>query len=268
MIPDTFLRAHARLGARVVGETGGHEDPGDPDTVWAMPMVLHIPRDPRPSRTPLLEAAASAVVAVCLDQRAGGDGEWAGALESWCDARIRKVARRARGRQWEVLAELPGITVDRGGATARAFPPTPVDRVAHEIRRLQIGGTDLPAEDSGDAGAGDAGYSGADPVPFAGSGDDGGAPTIWVDGALGLTVGKAAAQVGHASMLLAGHMTVDRAYRWALDGFPCRVETADVATWRRVSAEAASGRGIVVADAGFTEVAPGSVTVAAIDAGA
>ena len=61
--PAWFADAHAAL------PKPERWDPGE-DVPWSMPIILHMPKDPRPSRTALLEAAATAVVACCLDERA------------------------------------------------------------------------------------------------------------------------------------------------------------------------------------------------------
>lgn len=50
---------------------------------------------------------------------------------------------------------------------------------------------------------------------------------------------------------------------WLADGLPCAVRVAGVADWRAVRAEALSGRAVAVRDAGFTEVAPGTVNCVA-----
>ena len=78
-----------------------------------------------------------------------------------------------------------------------------------------------------------------------------------------MTVGKAAAQVGHASMLLAGAMPTEQARAWAATGYRCTVRDADVGLWEELTIEVVRGRAIAVRDAGFTEVAPGSMTVIA-----
>ena len=217
------------------------EIPPEPDgVVRAMPVVLRIERDPLPGRTPLLEAAATAAVAVCLDPRAQPDGEWHEAVAPWIDGRIRKIARRARGAHWRAVQELPGVTVEIDGAEARALLPGPVDDVPKPVSRLQIGGTELDADRPGD-------------VPD-------GVPTVLLNPRAEMTVGKAAAQVGHASMILA-----------AARGWPvaetaevprCAVRTPAAETWDRLCAGLAAGDpGLVaVRDAGFTEVEPGTVT--------
>ena len=241
---DGFAARHAALAAGY----GNRPDPADPAQVLAMPIVLHIPKADPPARSALLAAAASATVALCLDERVGPDadgtpGPWQHALREWTDARIRKVSRRARGAQWLAAQDVDGVTVDVDGAQARALVPGPVGDLDPRIRKLQIGGTDLEPDEPG-------------PVPA-------GRPTLWVNGALGMTVGKAAAQVGHAAMILAGAMSAERALAWAADDFRCAVRDADPATWAALGGDVAGGRAIAVRDAGFTEVAPGSMTVIA-----
>ncbi len=222
------------LAARYAGPRA--EIPPEPDgIVRAMPVVLRLERPPAP-RTPVLEAAARAALAVCLDPRAEHGGEWHEAVTAWVEARIRKIARRARGAHWAAVQELPGVTVEVDGAQARALLPGPVDEVPRVVDRLQIGGTDLPDDEPGP------------PHP--------GAPVVWVDGALRMTVGKAAAQVGHASML-------DAAVRGLREVPPYAVRTAGAERWAQLCGAAARGAAVAVRDAGFTEVAPGTITAVA-----
>ena len=153
--PDSRWRErHAVLAAGY----GGRDDPADPALVLAMPIVLHIPKADPPKRTALLEAAATAAVALCLDERVGftEDGEpgpWHEDYSAWVGARIRKVSRRARGAQWLAAQEVPGITVDVDGAQARALVPGPVGELDPRIKKLQIGGTDLEHDEPGPPGA-------------------------------------------------------------------------------------------------------------------
>ena len=122
----------------------------DPALVRAMPIVLRVERAEPPARSALLEAAATAAVAVCLDPRAEPGGEWHDAVAAWTAGRIRKVARRARGAHWAAVAELSGVTVEvdsaAGVAWARALVPGLVADTPREVSRLQISGTDLPAD--------------------------------------------------------------------------------------------------------------------------
>ena len=231
-------------------------DPADepPASVRAMPLILRVERDAVPARSALLEAAASAAVALCLDERSQPGGPWHCEVQPWVVAgRIRKVARRARGAHWIAVTDLPGITVEHRGAQVRALVPRPVADTPRTVTRLQVGGTDVPPDDPG-------------PPPD-------GVPVLWLAPQPAMTTGKAAAQVGHASMLLAALLAAgDRAVEldhWAAGGYRCAVRTASTQQWANLVAgeqpeRAWRKRGmLVVRDAGFTEVAPGTVTVAA-----
>ncbi|GAA1461767.1 aminoacyl-tRNA hydrolase [Williamsia maris] len=254
----TFADRHRLLTDYV----GGGADPADPAQVLAMPVVLHIEKNDPPPRRALLEAAARAAVLLCLDERADAvapdaadpdpatpnaappaPGPWHDGVATWCDARIRKISRRARGAHWVAAQEVAGLTVDTGEAQARAIVPGPVGDLDKRIARLQIGGTDV----DGDLDA--------DPTSP-------GELILWINPTLDMTVGKLAAQVGHASMLAAGLFDTAEALRWWRDGCPLEVAVASEAAWsdllRRGPDSVAPVR-----DAGFTEVAPGSVTVIA-----
>jgi peptidyl-tRNA hydrolase len=218
----------APLGARYSGAPAVIPPEAD-GVVRAMPVILRIERE-LPARTALLEAAAQAALAVCVDPRA--QDEWYEPLRAWVDGRIRKIARRARGAHWAAVQELPGVTVEVDGAQARALLPAPVDDVPKMVSRLQIGGTDLPADVPG-------------PLP-----ED--APLIVVNPAVEMTVGKAAAQVGHASMILAAVRGWAEAPRFAV--------RRDRVLWEALLAR---DDVVCVRDAGFTEVDPGTITCAA-----
>lgn len=248
--PDVAFEDRHAVLARGYGH---RPDPEDPTAVLAMPLVLHLPKAEPPARSAVLGAAAIATVALCLDPRVGPGpggkpGPWQEPFLAWNDARIRKVARRARGAHWTAAQEVDGVTVEYGGAQARAFVPGPVGKLDPRISRLQIGGTELPHDDP------------SEPAP--------GVPVFWVRKNLGMTVGKAAAQVGHAAMLFAGKLDVNSARDWATQGFPCAVREAEESTWPDLLDRVDRGSAVPVRDAGFTEVAPGSVTVIAVPAAA
>jgi peptidyl-tRNA hydrolase len=235
-----FAARHAELAAGY----GSGLDPDDPAQVQAMQLVLHLPKVDPPPRSALLAAAATAAVALCLDDRVGPGGPWEKRYLGWKRSRIRKVARRARGAQWQAATGVDGVTAEVGGAQARALVPGPVGELDPKIARLQIGGTDLPADEPGDP----------DPA----------LPLLWVNAELAMTLGKAAAQVGHASMLLAGALSLEEALAWARLGYRCEVRDADPARWARLVERVRAGTAVAVRDAGFTEVAPGSLTVVAV----
>lgn len=229
--------------------SAGAEDPEDRSTVRAMPIILHLPRADPPGRTALLEAVAVAVASLCLDERVAPGGAWHGPYGAWLDARMRKIARRARGAHWRATGEVPGLTREIGGAQARALVPGPADDVDPRVARLQIGGTDLERDR---------------PDPPAE-----GVPVVWIDGSLAMSTGKAAAQVGHGVMMLIAGMPRRRLEEWIGEGLPVAVREADPARWGELTAALASRRSGVsaVVDAGYTEVAPGSVTVISVDEG-
>ncbi|GAB2515813.1 peptidyl-tRNA hydrolase [Corynebacterium atrinae] len=238
---DSLAFAHALLVERVSSDRRARsEDPNDPETVQAMQIALHLPKVNPPRRTDLLEAAARAVVSVCLAEEVATDDRWRIGLESWYGHLIRKVARRARNKAWEEVQAIPGVTIDAAGALARAFVPTAVSRVPAAVRKLQIHGTELPADDPGPV----------DPT----------VPLIVIDGGLSMTTGKAAAQVGHASMLLAAARDLAWVRGWAEKGFPLNVREVTSAEFRQESDRLGA---VVVRDGGYTEVEPGARTAVA-----
>ncbi|EHR52272.1 hypothetical protein SacmaDRAFT_4077 [Saccharomonospora marina XMU15] len=218
------------------------------EQVRAMPVVLRMEKSEPPSRTPLLEAAATAALAVCLDERSREGGEWHDAVHSWISGHIRKVARRARGAHWRAVQELPGITVDVAGAQARALLPCRVSDLPREVSRLQVSGSDLPQDEPG-------------PPPAD-------VPLLLLNPEVTMTVGKAAAQVGHGTMLLAALLGEAESKRWQEWGYRCAVRVATVAEWaawrpRDPERGWLEQRVVAVRDAGFTEIAPGTITVLA-----
>ncbi|WP_020670736.1 peptidyl-tRNA hydrolase [Amycolatopsis nigrescens] len=233
------------LPAELTADTAD-EEPGE---VRAMPVILRIERAEPPERTPLLEAAAAAALAVCFDERAEPGGEWHDELKAWVDGRIRKVARRARGAHWQAVQELPGVTVTVDGAQVRALLPGRVVDAPKEVSRLQISGSELPPDEPGPA--------------------TGGVPLLLLNPKVAMTVGKAAAQVGHATMILGSLLDEAAREAWAGQDFRCAVRIPGIGRWNELHPGAEPGlawreRGVVaVRDAGFTEVDPGTVTVLA-----
>lgn len=231
---------------RLVGYVGGGQDPADPADVLAMQMVLQIEKSDPPNRHGLLVAAARAAVLLCLDEHGEPDGPWAPGLDAWCAARIRKIARRARGKQWRDVQDLWGVTAEQDGCRVRAFVPGRVGDVDQRIRKLQIGGTEVDGALTTDSPTGDVGGL-----------------CLWINPQVEMSVGKAAAQVGHASMLGAGLFTLAEARIWYDAGCPLDVRQADDARWAVLRDAADADAAAAVRDAGFTEVAPGSMTVVA-----
>ena len=237
---NKFDRAHQRLVEACDSRSwrDDPENPDDPATIQAMQIALNLPKQEPPTRTAVLEAAARAVVAVCLDERAGEDGAFAQALGQWYGHRIRKIVRRARNKAWRDVQSLPGVTVaDR----ARAFAPSAVAEADPLIAKLQIGHTDLAYDEPG--------------APLSD------APVIYVDRSLDMSAGKVAAQVGHGSMMLAAAMSVDEARDWAETDSRLSVREVSATDFRTACAQDGA---VVIVDAGFTEIAPDSATVCAL----
>lgn len=204
-----------------------------------LPLVVRLEKSTPPGRTDALEAAAAAVLTFLADPRSTS-GEWADAVRTWEGYRIRKVVRRARGAQWRAASALPGITVTRESAEVRVYPPIPIDAWPPELAKLQVSGTELDDPEP-------------PPPPPAGT------PMLWLNPRLEMSAGKAMAQVGHCAQLAWWSLDDLRRKEWAEAGFPLAVRIAGAAAWPALT----SGDHPVVRDAGFTEVAPGSCTVAA-----
>ncbi|MEJ4112089.1 peptidyl-tRNA hydrolase [Corynebacterium kroppenstedtii] len=247
-VPSSIAHSHGRLASLRHNTTNAHEgeDLNHPSTVQAMPLVLKMPRSALPPRRDLLEATALASILVCLDPRAGYDETWMTPLAQWYGARIRKIARRARTPgQWARVQDIPGMTVTIGESSARAFLPGPVRDIDPRIGKLQISGTDLPPHD--------------DQQNIGASIKESVYPVIAINTDLEMSVGKAAAQVGHAAMLWAAHATYSTVEQWLREPRFTVVESSshdlDDAVRRR-----GAGQSVEIIDAGFTEVMPGSRT--------
>src|SRR5699024_7678835 len=121
------------------------------------------------------------------------------------------------------------------------FLPSAVKDVPAAIATLQSGQTDRPHEEVG--------------APLAN------APVIYVDHTLEMTAGKAAAQVGHGSMLYAASLSGQEAWEWQQQDFILSVREVP----REVFNKALEvPEAVVIRDAGYTEVAPDAATVDAL----
>jgi peptidyl-tRNA hydrolase len=212
---------------------------------WAMQVVVRVEKDPPPAHTSVLRAAASAV-AISLHEftSAEADPDVRERTERWRSGPIRKVVRRARGAGWTRQLAVEGVSVHRlYDVDVAVHVPGPVDEVDPEISRLQVGG--LTLEDPDDPGD-------SQQPPRADV-------MLWLNPHVTLTTGKAAAQAGHAAQLVLQDLAPDEATRWVEAGAPLDVAVADEADWDRLRATSP----VVVTDGGFTEVAPGTVTVVA-----
>ncbi len=206
---------------------------------WALPIVVRVEKGAEPTAVAVAEATATAVVRLLDDPRTH-DGEWAAPVHRWLDGRIRKVARRARGARWTAAAELPGVTVVHHGAQVRVCLPTPTDAVPPEIAKLQVAGLELPAGETTPAKPG--------------------ALSIALTPHVTMSPLKAAVQTAHAAQLAYAIMSGDDMLPWRDTDFEVGVCFPDAATWARL----ASSARVVVRDAGFTEIPPGTRTALAL----
>nr|WP_244375505.1 peptidyl-tRNA hydrolase [Streptomyces ficellus] len=226
----------AKNGVRSAWQTGRVSSNDAPQ--YVLPLVVRVEKTEPPERTDALETAARAVLVMLSDDRSLGDGEWAGAVRAWQDARIRKVVRRARGAEWRKASQLPGITVTGATAEVRVFPPVPLDGWPKELAKLQVSGTEL--DDTGEL---------PDVRP--------GQALLWLNPDLHMSTGKEMAQVGHGAQLLWWAMTDEDREAWRDAGFPLAVRTVHPDRWAELTTSGLP----LVRDAGFTEIAPGSSTV-------
>ena len=200
-----------------------------------MPLVVRVEKGEEPAAAAVAEACAMAVVRL-LDDARSVTGEWSAEVGRWLDGRIRKVARRARGPRWTAVTALPGVTVAHRGAEVRAFVPTPTDAVPPEIGKLQVAGLELAP---------------GDPAP----------PHVgWLEiattPAVAMTPLKTAVQVAHAAQLALTAMSLADLDDWRAAGFGVRLIRPDADEWARWLPSAR----VVVRDAGFTEIDPGTRT--------
>lgn len=222
--------------------------------VRALQLILRLERTATPSWHRALELAATACAAVCLDPRSEPGGEWFEPVVAYCAGQIRKVTRRARGAHWAATAAIPGLTLVAGATELRAILPGPVTELDPRVGRLQVGGTELPIDE---------------PLPAS----DDPVLELFLPTEPAMTAGKLMAQTGHAGMIAAALLVGDdlsALRRWAAAGCPTRVRRSRPVQFGQLLAALADPesawqdeRLLAVRDAGFTEIAPGTVTVIA-----
>lgn len=203
---------------------------------WAMQIVVHRDRRDPAADVDVAETAARAVVTLLADERSAPGGPWHDAIARWVEGRrIRKVVRRADGKRWDDVQELPGVTASvasdvavAGPAAARALPPAPLRPLPKALDKLQVGGTTFLHD--GDSRTVDA------------------VVTVEVSPRIEITSGKLIAQVSHAAQRAWDLMDDARREQWRAAGFAVRLERPDEETWAR------GGRPVSITDAGYTEL--------------
>lgn len=177
------------------------------------------------------ELAGAAAVA-CVREPA-----YAEAVEAW-RPRPGKVCLRARSDgQWRAVLEEPHALA---GDAVAALPPRRRSERGSLLERLQAMSTDL-------------GEAPATAAPVAG------AITFLLNPAAPMSSGKTLAQIAHAAVMAADS---GRFEDWVDAGCPARVLAPSPDAF--AAAAARDDLAACVADAGLTEVAPGTVTVVAL----
>ena len=208
-----------------------------PKERWVLDLVVHMPKADPPSRREVCAAACSATLQV-VDER-DASAEHRLAIDSWRTSGIRKLVRRARGLEWDRVVADAAVVQRSEHAQVAAFLPRPVDQVPDLIARLQISNFASPSVER------EVERSAVVQVALA---------------PLSMSVGKAAAQAAHAAQLLAERLDEGRREAWRTGGW--KVEILEPASTE--FGYLARSADVVVRDAGFTEVAPGSVTACAL----
>ena len=221
----------------------------DHEYPWAMQLVIQRNKQNPANHIDVLEAAAAAVVTLLDDPRTTNpNGTWAEEVAHWRAGWIRKVTRRAEKKRWDDVQLLDGITVESGSAAVRAFVPGPVAPLPPQLKKLQVGGTELPRlHDSRQQDT---------------------AVMIELNPHVELTTGKAAAQAGHAAQIMYERLVANGASgqdpqandvltSWRADGFRTRVEVPTPEDWETMN------RPVRVVDAGLTEIEQATETARA-----
>jgi peptidyl-tRNA hydrolase len=172
-------------------------------------------------------ATAAAVAARRCAYRFGRDDRWHRRFEDWRQHSFRKVCLRAEPRDWE---DMRALDHERVGDVA-CLPPlrrSERDGVLVSMQPLSDGAGSLPDLDP----------------------DDLRELTFVVATGIGMSAGKAIAQIAHAALLADLELGPDK-------GLDLAVVGADRARWVGIAASAET----IVRDGGLTEIAPGSETV-------
>lgn len=198
---------------------------------WALPLILRMERGVEVTHEDAVIAAARGVALLLADERTNPEREWYEPLNRWMHGRIRKVARRARASKWDAVCNLPGITSEFGTAQVRVLLPHPAEVPPREVSALQVSGLDLPRMD----------------VPTQPEGEFD--LYIALTPEASMSTGKSMAQAGHIAHLAVLQQDEMTLQDWESSGLGVYLAHWNDAAWA-----------VQVQDAGFTEVAPGTLT--------
>lgn len=155
--------------------------------------------------------------------------------DRWLAGRFTKKVRRTKKDLSRLQTELGGALVRCGDACALALAPQTFAEMAKPVRDAQMEGTELERTGS---------------WPKAESG-----LRLVINRELGMSTGKSAAQLAHGAM--SWYLRAPQADRsaWLAAGCPISVREVSQSEMDALEGESA------IHDAGFTEIAPNSVTV-------
>lgn len=201
---------------------------------YALPIIVRLEKNAEmvPSREEAMLATAKAMIEFFESDKTCAGGAWKPNVDAWLEGRIRKIARRARAGEWETVRNMDGIYASYGKAEVMILPPHPVDDVPKEIKKLQVAGLDLVRDSNFIVG------------------DTCGHLQFAVNPQIEMSTGKTLAQVGHAVQL-----TIFGSDRKTLNSWRENNHPISITNW-----EVLEGNSFTVHDAGFTEVAAGSLT--------
>lgn len=214
---------------------------------WVMYLVVR--SDEAVGLDELLLAGAQATMR-CAEVYAS-TATWGESFRAWSERSFRKVTLRAKGSAWSKLDGYDaGVGEVRGVAVVKALPPRLRSECGSLLKSLQV-------------------YNPTEPLA---PGEPGEVPP-WamrfvINPAARMSVGKQVAQVAHAVLMCAwSSWAADERYRgsfesWKEAGYPGEIVPSSA--WERLRA---GGDGVVVRDAGLTEVDPGTETVIALPPG-
>jgi peptidyl-tRNA hydrolase len=216
------------------------------ETPYALTIIVRLEKNVEPPTDLLVKrAAASAMVEFFKDNRTAPEGKWYQQIENWVECRIRKIARRARGAEWErVIQNVDGLYHADGDVEIFIVPPHPVDATPEDVRKLQVSGLDLQKGQEVDMDL-------TNNVLF-----------ISLNPAIEMTTGKSLAQVGHAVQLAIFKNSAETLKKWQAEN--CPLFFVGWEDFHDIAAGVKFEPVIEVRDAGFTEVEAGSLTVKAV----
>lgn len=171
----------------------------------------------------------------------------------WLAGSFAKTVRRVRPIEGAKAAHLMAARVEVGTAVAWAAAPVASTAMPAEIRKGQVEGTDFDRTGAFCLATGSRGDLARPDVPV-----------VVINQDVEMSTGKTAAQVAHGLFGWAVQQRQEGLDAWVAGGAEFEVVEVLGSEFSRVEASVGRG-GVVIADAGFTEVVPGTKTVATLN---